>query len=1557
MAESGHSADTGDARRRKQQKKMTKLLAKAWGLSESEPFQESSSSKTNSPLDLTAIGIALDGGAYKHSTSGWEKFATDLGCVYNRHILRKGEHAGKARNHLEEVCRQLSKVDAKLGELAMKSTPPPDHDKKRKQSDKGEVHIPKKKHVANRHSINNTETLTLSQRETKAMEALGIYIEECGGEREQVNSFRCKVSQRPGGRFDTVFFTAEGRRMKSMIDVARFLNLLSANETKDNITASSSAPHKKHNASRNLVNNGRPRNHRECESERKKLRKELDKLIKAHGKATKALDEFRNDNRRDRYPIDDDILIEEKEAKKKSAQNHSNRAIRKPDIDGFPGIPPHCLPDLLLVWDFFCTFGRALSLDPIGLDDFVAALTFSAHHVQETEKSGFENNDQPIPVYIMEAHLALLKMLLQDPVSDEWWWSTLETEELDGDGGDGDIAGKKGAGVTSECDEELIPAMKVDMVALLGKEEDPSVTTRWLQALEDVRIRKTNSGGPIKSAVKSAIAITTNQDVKLYLKRALRKWKGNSAGFTKRAVLWLVNRVREARPDLWGRKVSKQEVDEQVRKVAHEASLAMSQIEEEENDEMNLEDSDEASDWEDEEESDEDDEDYVEEEETSSNGLHRGKSVGGTQKKDDNTPVTSSIPLKPPPTIVDLLLPPSKPLAATELVSPFTWPCLAGATACRVLHRYKRLKNEVDDNLRTFRELPCLSVAERRRREAIAPQRIFSECAALDIDGVNPLEQSINHLCDGKSYHELSPLQRLCILRLLVEAGYDTHRVNQCVEDNFKARINAGKALEAEERRAKRVAKEETSAAEAKARERLAAEAKATFFNRKRREIARNNKHTGEFTSEYIAGLTDDDIIEFDEDTKAEYESLPTVDGFNRSEVNTMVAKIQEEEAFDTHALLVLTMDEIQAREESTLASMEERLAQYGDVDSVYQVHTDRETSAKIDKLRREISTFEQATLSLPHMRAAAVESLKDAIEDGTVKALRAAIKSAKLAKLTGIDDDTDGVWALDLLRDAALELKTAERRKRVTEAHKDLIAKRNKCFIRTDPLGQDRYRNNFWHFDNDESGRVWVESDYVLKDCSCDETTSIDLCVDTNLVIGKKTASIGACDEVKDLLYDELELSMNNDQKEVFLQFCNQEYHSSSMVSTLVRQHWGCHVTDQSLRVLVKNLSGRGVREGQLKTALKEILEASGLSAAPSESSQQNANEQQSRPESSIMGSTAQHHDNQDGRSDNSEYQIDGDKDAFQQAKALAESKLDNTGSTVDTSLIVNISSAIGMRVRLRIVPDPVTAPKSVNYEMGTVLGWKTRRRQSQSIDSEQDTSEGVAGIDAQKEPVWRLALDKGGDMDLSCTDLIHGLTCMIKWKTQYKGYIEDDAPFLAYRNSMGRFCGRASDAPTSCSPSSFAKLLLKREQEHYMHLKNRSYENNWGGKSGARNAWMASIKEYGYDQKVIRDGLLTLEDAFFELSGGFKDDLDTQSDTGGTSCPNGRDLLNDENTRFDIELESLGTDIQALWNSRGTRAIFREIVECKYTGLRIVHSFKIILRFSHCSLYILTN
>ena len=41
----------------------------------------------------------------------------------------------------------------------------------------------------------------------------------------------------------------------------------------------------------------------------------------------------------------------------------------------------------------------------------------------------------------------------------------------------------------------------------------------------------------------------------------------------------------------------------------------------------------------------------------------------------------------------------------------------------------------------------------------------------------------------------------------------------------------------------------------------------------------------------------------------------------------------------------------------------------------------------------------------------------------------------SKLALLASDDVETGGIWALDLLRDASLELKAAERRKKVIEA------------------------------------------------------------------------------------------------------------------------------------------------------------------------------------------------------------------------------------------------------------------------------------------------------------------------------------------------------------------------------------------------------------------------------------------------------------------------------------------------------------------------------------------
>jgi hypothetical protein len=189
---------------------------------------------------------------------------------------------------------------------------------------------------------------------------------------------------------------------------------------------------------------------------------------------------------------------------------------------------------------------------------------------------------------------------------------------------------------------------------------------------------------------------------------------------------------------------------------------------------------------------------------------------------------------------------------------------------------------------------------------------------------------------------------------------------------------------------------------------------------------------------------------------------------------------------------------------------------------------------------------------------------------------------------------------------------------------------------------------------------------------------------------------------------------------------------------------------------------------------------------------------------------------------------------------------------------------------------------------------------------------------------PVWRVTLESGGGEWLSGFELLDSLCRHIRWSGKEKGYFEDDAAFLAYRNSLGRHCGKAADAALCSTPNFLARLMVKREQELYMPLKNRAYDNNWGGKSGARNAWINSLRDFCYDFRTARDGLLTLENAFFELSGGIPEDPSDPQ-------PDPKSLLNDEATRNDIELETMDKSASSLWNSRESRAIFREIVNSK--------------------------
>jgi hypothetical protein len=235
-----------------------------------------------------------------------------------------------------------------------------------------------------------------------------------------------------GERFNTAYYSGQGRKFRSVNEVSKFLNLA---DDKSNNSGSSKGKTP-------LSKKRQPRNSRELENERKKLRRELDKLMKNHEKASKALDDFQNEQSNDQSQVDDDLL---------PFDPHKNKSLwavlSKPEIDSFPGLPASCTQEVLMAWDFLSTFNRTLSLHPIGLDDFAAALIYKPTNSAEMSTP---------PLYLAEVHLALLKLLLSDVSSDSWWWSTLETPELE-------AREETGRG---EADN-IAPAIKIDFGALL----------------------------------------------------------------------------------------------------------------------------------------------------------------------------------------------------------------------------------------------------------------------------------------------------------------------------------------------------------------------------------------------------------------------------------------------------------------------------------------------------------------------------------------------------------------------------------------------------------------------------------------------------------------------------------------------------------------------------------------------------------------------------------------------------------------------------------------------------------------------------------------------------------------------------------------------------------------------------------------------------------------------------------------------------------------------------------------------------------------------------------
>jgi hypothetical protein len=1268
-----------------------------------------------------------------------------------------------------------------------------------------------------------------------------------------------------------------------MIDVARFLNLV------------------KEKGPTKLSSKMKPSNARDADAEKRKLRKELEKLTKQHQKAAKTLDDFRNEQMENRYPVDDDVVVEEiKESGEANTVSPLHcPAARVPDLEGFPGIPDYCLPDLLMVWDFLCTFQRTINLLPIQLEDFVAALTFQPPDMDDAKVP----TSHQTPVYLAEAHLGLLKLLLVDKSSDNWWWSVLESDELDqADGEEAELA--------ATIVDEKMPVIKIDFAALLAHEEDPLITASWLQALEVVRSYKAKEGRKIKQAVKTAHTVAANPWVKAYIKKSLTDWKPDFALFTKRAVIWLIDHVREARPELFVRGVSKKAIIQARAAIVDAIAILMEKMDDS-GDVVAVEDLD----------SDDEDESDDESNEDGDNETDQ-KASSGHSTDESEKPVHSAIPSKPPPSLVDLLLPPAKPYVPSDLVNSFTWPYLAGASVARVLHRYKRIRNEVDDMVRDSRGLPPMTISERKLREEDATCRVLSECA-VKVNSICPIEKAAELLSKGGHYLQLTSLERLCILKVLVDAAYDSISVHEVIDSNHKQRLGAAKAVDAEERRAKREAREEALAADQAAREKLASDARSKFLDEKREELRKLNQATNEYSYTVIDELTEEDIIEFDDDSKAEYSSLPTPQSFSKTEVNEMVQKMQEQAAFNADSVAVISMDEIARKDADELREMEAELANLSSFDTY---NLGREGTRRLDRLRRDIEQMKENADNMPDVRESALEMLREAIEDGTVKSLKTAIKVAKQAKLTGQEYSTGGgIWTVDLLRDAALELKSAERRKRVIEAKKDLVAKMNKCFIRTDPLGQDRFRNSFWHFENDgAAARVWVEAQYVPQNVSRDLRDGY-----VNLSRNLEEVGIGAPEKEEDLL----ELHAKKEEKQEFLNFSRKEFHRSGQTTRLTLRYWGGHATEKALKGLAKNLDDRGTRERELKAHLKETLEQSGLGATTpvaevfAEDGEDDMGVAEKQPEFEAADEHQQlspkpDEDKDEGDEKDEKLLTTGDGDAL--VVSIKAVELDH--SVISVPLVSGLTTAIGSRVRVREEVDSAKQNLVAHYRIGNVVGWKFRE---ESLPFEAGLQALNGGTKTRERPVWKVVLDRGGgEVLLNGKELLESICRYRKWKSHDKGYFEHDAAFLSYRNSMGRHCGKAADAGFSETPTYLARLMVRREQDLYTSMKNLTYDNTWGGKSGARNAWITSMRDECYDLETAKTGLLTMETAFFELTGEFPESM-------APSNRSAREILEDPSARFDIELESIEKSTTTLWNSRQSRDVFLEIIRnSKTTG-----------------------
>ena len=316
-------------------------------------------------------------------------------------------------------------------------------------------------------------------------------------------------------------------------------------------------------------------------------------------------------------------------------------------------------------------------------------------------------------------------------------------------------------------------------------------------------------------------------------------------------------------------------------------------------------------------------------------------------------------------------------------------------------------------------------------------------------------------LLEIKEIHELSPKQKLSILKVLCDACMDTERIQDLMERNAEERANQithmNRLVKEQKMKMKEVSSGKRDAALEACRRLNREKAKTSLSEGKR---GRGDKKTGNKGGKTGKGSLEPTV----EQLSAMIDDLIALEAYG-------IQTVREDPAFED-----ISDSEEEEEEDPGEGSASE------DGDGSNEESGGRGRSRK----PRKPASMRTRALSRQRSRAEkmerngkiayALERISSAMERNTERELRGAIKVAERAGFRGTDEKSGQVFVTESLKQAYRQLSELE-----NKASDDKIASKHEkaleeFFVRTEPLGTDRYGRIYWRFMADEN-RLFVET------------------------------------------------------------------------------------------------------------------------------------------------------------------------------------------------------------------------------------------------------------------------------------------------------------------------------------------------------------------------------------------------------------------------------------------------------------------------------------------------